>query len=82
MTKDEALQAVRSAADLARQHGASEDDIKEAAKVHPPYALPGLTPEGQKGAQFPGGPDALSGSKSAENPASVIDILSGKRQPK
>jgi hypothetical protein len=63
MTKDEALQAVQKAIDLARQRGATDAEIRDAAELHQPCALPDLTHEQQRGIDFTGGTDALSGSK-------------------
>ena len=83
MTKDEALRLLRVATDVARQHGATDHDVRYAVGLQPPYAMPGLTAEGQKGVQFR--PVTEAASRDAERPqtpSAVIDIDKGQRKPK
>jgi hypothetical protein len=83
VTKDEALKLLEDAAGVARQHGATDHEVRYATGLQPPYAMPGLTVEGQKGAQFgPVTEDSGRGSERPETPAAVIDINKGKRKPK
>lgn len=83
MTKDEALELLRVAADVARQHGATDDEVRYAVGLQPPYAMPGLTAEGQNGVHFR--PVTEAASRDTERPqtlSAVIDIDKGKRKPK
>jgi hypothetical protein len=79
--KDDTLHDLAKFAEIARQHGATDDEIRQAVRLGLPYALPGLTHDGQRGAEGRGNVAKSQPSIwNPDNPAGVIDILRRKRE--
>jgi hypothetical protein len=78
--KDETLQVLANIAEIARQNGATDDEIRQAVRLGLPYALPGPTHVERSGTQSRSSVATEQRSIwNPDNPAGVIDILRRKR---